>query len=276
MSLLFGLDTRTPASGKEAIMPARDLPSDPRLEHLKNQARELQRRVRGGDPGAVAAVHEFHPRLAGAAGSPELARFPLTAAQLIIARQYGFASWARLRQSIAVVIRPVASPRELARAFELIGARRAPALDQDRYFVQLARRFPADRPLLLVAELDGQLIGAGFAFRKDSSPGCRTATLRNVAVLPPYRGLGLERRLIQRIEQAAASLGLTGIILGGSRSAERQFFRGMGYRGRHEGGFMGKQLPLTPQRRDPAWRERLEDLRSRRQARLTAPQQGPA
>lgn len=203
-------------------------------------------------------------------GSPELARFPLTAAQLIIARQYGFASWARLRRGIAVVLRPAASPRELARAFELIGARRAPALEQDRYFLQLARRFPDDWPLMLVAELDGQIIGTGFAFRKDSSPACKTATLRNVAVRPPYRGLGLERRLIRRIEDSAASLGLTAIILGGPRGAERQIFASMGYRGRHDGGFMGKQLPLMPRQRNPAWRERLEDLRGRRQLRLAA------
>ena len=112
-------------------MPARDLPADPSLEHLKNQARDLQHRVRAGDPGAVAAVREFHPRLAGLAGdSPELAGFPLAAAQLVIARQYGFVSWARLRRNVAVVIRLVTSPRELARAFELIDARRAPALNR--------------------------------------------------------------------------------------------------------------------------------------------------
>jgi GNAT superfamily N-acetyltransferase len=253
---------RTPGTGKEAIVPVRDLPGDPSLEHLKNQARALQRRVRAGDPDAVEAVREFHPRSAAVTGeSPGLAGFSLADAQLVIAREYGLASWARLRRSIEVVIRPVASPRELARAFELIGARRAPALEQDRYFLQLARRFPGDRPLLLVAELDGQLIGAGVAFRKDSSPACRTATLRNVAVRPSYRGLGLERRLIQRIEQGAASLGVTGIILGGPRGAERQFFLSMGYRGRHEGGFMGKQLPLTVRQRDPGWHERLENLR---------------
>jgi hypothetical protein len=57
--------------------------------------------------------------------------------------------------------------------------------------------------------------------RKDSTPARRTATLRNVAVQPPYRGLGLERRLIQRIEDGAASLGVAGIILGGPRRAER-------------------------------------------------------
>jgi GNAT superfamily N-acetyltransferase len=93
-----------------------------------------------------------------------------------------------------------------------------------------------------------------------------------VAVQPPYRGLGLERRLIQRIEEGAASLGVTGIILGGARGAERQFFASMGYRGRHEGGLMGKQLPLTVRQRNPGWRQRLEDLRSRQQSRRTAQQ----
>jgi hypothetical protein len=127
---------------------------------------------------------------------------------------------------------------------------------------------------MLVAELHGEAIGAGLAFRKDSSPGCRTATLRNVAVLPPYGGLGLERRLIRRIEDGAASLGVTGIILGGPSGAERQFFLDMGYRGRHEGGLMSKQLPATPRHRDPACLERLEGLRSRRQSRLAARLQG--
>jgi GNAT superfamily N-acetyltransferase len=266
---------RTPGSGKEAIVPARDLPGDPSLEHLKNQARTLQRRVRAADPQAVAAVREFHPRLTALTGdSPVLARFSRADAQLVIARQYGYPSWARLRQGIEVVIRPVSSPRELARAFELTGARRAPALEQDRYFLQLARRLPDDPQIMLVAELNGQIIGAGFAFRKE--PACKTATLRNVAVRQPYRGLGLERRLIQRIEDGAASLGVTGIILGGPRGTERQFFLGMGYRGRHEGGFMSKPLPLTVPQRDPGWHERLADLRSRRQSRLAARQQHPA
>ena len=44
-------------------MPVRDLPGDPSLEHLRNQARSLQQRVRASDPDAVAAVREFHPRL---------------------------------------------------------------------------------------------------------------------------------------------------------------------------------------------------------------------
>lgn len=45
------------------------------------------------------------PALRGAAaGSPGLARFPLTAAPLVIARQYGIGSWAPLRRNVAAVI----------------------------------------------------------------------------------------------------------------------------------------------------------------------------
>jgi hypothetical protein len=88
-------------------------------------------------------VRELHPATMTVTGdSAALARFPLAAAQIVVARQYGLASWARLRRSAKVVTRPVASPQELARVFELIGARRALALEQDRYFLQLARRFP--------------------------------------------------------------------------------------------------------------------------------------
>ena len=70
-------------------MPVRDLPPDPSLENLKNQARRLQRLVRAGDHQAIAAVREFHPRPTALAG---LARFSLADAQLVTARQYGFVS----------------------------------------------------------------------------------------------------------------------------------------------------------------------------------------
>jgi GNAT superfamily N-acetyltransferase len=233
-------------------VPTRQLPGNSSLEHLKNQARILQRQVRAADPQATATVREFHPRLALAAGdSPELASFPLTAAQLVIARQYGFASWTRLRQHAEVIIRPVASPRELARAFELTGARSAPALAQDRRFLDPARRFHDDRPLLLVAELHGQIIGAAFAFRRHG-PADQGATLRNVTVLPPHHGKGIERRLVEAIEQAAASLGVISVNLAGATGDERDFYVAMGYRGRHAGGLMSKQLPRPPRPRRPS------------------------
>src|SRR5206468_8937657 len=124
-------------------------------------------------------------------------------------------------------------------AFELIGARRVPALEQDRYFLQVARRFGEDRSLMLVAELGGQIIGAGFAFRRCSQPG-GAVTLRDVAVLPPHDGTGLQRRLIRTIERAAMRLGAEAVNLGGATGAERGFYLGMGYRGRRAGGLMRK------------------------------------
>jgi predicted N-acetyltransferase YhbS len=161
---------------------------------------------------------------------------------MVIARQYGIGSRARLRRNVAAVVRPAASPGELARAFELIGARRAPALEQDRYFLQVARRFPEDQPLMLVAELDGQVIGAGFAFRRCSQPG-KAVTLRNVGVLPAHDGVGLQRRLIRTPERAAGRLGAERVILGEPAGAEREFYLSMRYRGRHHGGLMTKTLP---------------------------------
>jgi ankyrin repeat protein len=78
-------------------MPTVPLPQDPNLVQLRNQARELQRAVRRGDDAAQALVAEFHP------GPPDAAGFPLSAAQLVLARRYDFASWARLRRHVETV-----------------------------------------------------------------------------------------------------------------------------------------------------------------------------
>ncbi len=73
------------------------LPQDPDLHQLRNQARELQRAVRAGDKAARARVVRWQPDPA----PPE--RFRLTAAQLVLAREHGFASWARLRRYVRIV-----------------------------------------------------------------------------------------------------------------------------------------------------------------------------
>jgi hypothetical protein len=71
-------------------MPTLPLPDRPDLAQLRRQARELQRAVRVGDPDALAHVREHATR---AAPSPTYA---LSAAQLVLARHYGFASWPKL------------------------------------------------------------------------------------------------------------------------------------------------------------------------------------
>jgi len=92
-------------------MSANSLPANPSLDHLRGQARALQRAVRAGDRTAAGRVGRGHPE-----GVPvELSTFPLSAAQLVIAREYGFPSWPRLKASIGTA----ADPRtQLRRAIE--------------------------------------------------------------------------------------------------------------------------------------------------------------
>ncbi len=72
----------------------RPLPSRPSLEYERKQAKSLLRRLRAGDPDAIARARERHGALQPSLG----ADIPLADAQLVIAREYGFASWPRLVQ----------------------------------------------------------------------------------------------------------------------------------------------------------------------------------
>jgi hypothetical protein len=92
-------------------VPVLPLPARPSPENLRKQAKTLQQLVRAGVPGALATVAEFHPRLGSiTTGTPLLGAFSLADAQLVIARQYGFPSWAGLRQYLAAVAEFSRSP----------------------------------------------------------------------------------------------------------------------------------------------------------------------
>ncbi|MFZ1994967.1 MAG: ankyrin repeat domain-containing protein [Solirubrobacteraceae bacterium] len=94
-------------------MPPRGLPGNANLEQLKNGAKSFQRAVRAGDAGAAEVVREFHPRLAAARpGSLELAGFTRADALLVVARRYGFPSWAKLKAHLELVERYARSPHE--------------------------------------------------------------------------------------------------------------------------------------------------------------------
>ena len=82
-------------------MPVRPLPSKPNLDHLKYQAKDLLRDLARRDLGAAQRIREFHPRFAGASDAEIFnAHLRLSDAQLAIARESGFASWARLKRHI--------------------------------------------------------------------------------------------------------------------------------------------------------------------------------
>ena len=84
----------------------KSLPPRPSLEHLKHQATALLREGREHLPEALArlAEHLHRPQLsletAGISATPARRGLKLADAQFVIAREYGFAHWAELKQHV--------------------------------------------------------------------------------------------------------------------------------------------------------------------------------
>ena len=83
------------------------LPPQPNLEQLRKQAKSLLKEQQTANPEALSRIREHHPRLKN---SPEKLHFALADAQLIIAREYGFETWSKLK---AYVMTP-----EITKSFE--------------------------------------------------------------------------------------------------------------------------------------------------------------
>src|ERR1700680_1404967 len=82
-------------------MPVRRLPSNPNLDHLKYQAKDLLNDHAAHTPDVAQRIREFHPRFNRATDTEVSdAQLSLSDAQLTIAREYGFPSWARLKRHI--------------------------------------------------------------------------------------------------------------------------------------------------------------------------------
>jgi hypothetical protein len=83
-----------------------DLPARPDLDQLRHQAKDLLRAVQLGDPEATARIRVVSDQLI------------LSSAQLALAREYGFASWAKLK--LEVERRAVLNGRDLSRLTNLL------------------------------------------------------------------------------------------------------------------------------------------------------------
>ncbi len=82
-------------------MPVRRLPSNPNLDHLKYQAKDLLKAHAAREQAAAQLIREFNPRFARAADAEIFdSALKLSDAQLTIAREAGFPSWARLKKHI--------------------------------------------------------------------------------------------------------------------------------------------------------------------------------
>jgi len=71
----------------------RSLPPNPSLENLKKHAKTLNRSWQQNHPAALERIRAFHPH-------PDAAKPRLTAAQFVLAREYGFDSWRQLRAAV--------------------------------------------------------------------------------------------------------------------------------------------------------------------------------
>jgi len=82
-------------------MPVRTLPPRPDLAQIKRQSYELQQLHRDGKLAAAARIIANHPRYRNATAESVLAAtLRLADAQLVLAREYGFQSWAALKHDV--------------------------------------------------------------------------------------------------------------------------------------------------------------------------------
>jgi hypothetical protein len=76
------------------------LPENPSLDHLKHQAKDLLQELRDGKADALTRATDHLPRRKQ--GEPP----KLSDAQLIIAREYGYASWPKLKGHVELLATP--------------------------------------------------------------------------------------------------------------------------------------------------------------------------
>jgi ATP-dependent Clp protease adapter protein ClpS/tetratricopeptide (TPR) repeat protein len=79
------------------------LPARPDLAQERRRAKDLLKAVRSGDSAAIARFRSQHPRHAALTPGRLAADVQLSDAQLVIAREYGFASWPSLKAHIEQV-----------------------------------------------------------------------------------------------------------------------------------------------------------------------------
>jgi len=72
----------------------RQLPARPNFRQLQHQAKDLLKELRSGAEDALSRFREHHPRFA------DRTKPSLSDAQLVIAREYGFASWPQLKRHV--------------------------------------------------------------------------------------------------------------------------------------------------------------------------------
>src|SRR5258705_1394620 len=83
----------------------RELPARPDIEQLKHQAKDLLKCYKSGEPAAVERIRQSHPRRSKTpATEARTASLRLSDAQFVIAREYGFESWPKLKAALENIL----------------------------------------------------------------------------------------------------------------------------------------------------------------------------
>jgi ankyrin repeat protein len=99
-------------------MDPKPLPARPSLEQYKKQAKELLKAYRSADVATIRRVKRNHPRFEDlSAPGFDVTKFVLADAQLVIAREHGFESWAKFTKRIEVINSEIAALKNPVAAF---------------------------------------------------------------------------------------------------------------------------------------------------------------
>src|SRR5581483_8998929 len=148
-----------------ATLPTVPLPNNPSVEQLRTQAKAVRDLAGAGVQGALDLVGAHHP------DGPHAVT--LTGAQLVVARHYGFSSWARLTRHVEMIERYRRDPDEVEDASDPVDAFLALAClrygddDPSRWSraAAILDAHPAARahPLVAAAACDVEALGAALA-----------------------------------------------------------------------------------------------------------------
>ena len=147
------------------------LPDHPNLTSLRKQAKSLLAAWRAGDQQALTRVQELHPR---GDRLTALGRHSLADAQLVVARGYGFASWARLLQHV----RLAPGAQALHTMDRLFQATLAPSGEPGTVGLVLDRRVE----VVWQAHLDGRPAAAELLRAAGAGPGSGAADGRGLMI----------------------------------------------------------------------------------------------
>lgn len=170
-----------------------------------------------------------------------------------------------------ITIRPVASSEELASALQLIYEQVADLISPgQRPYQNVPDYFPVYQELMLVAEFDGEIVGAVVGYGPAPGPNGQFSVLvKGLGVSAQHRGGGVGRLLMEDLEVRAAAMGAVEIHLGAVPSA-RAFYARIGYSGKSR---MRKALTGNGVARYGSAderKQRLAQMRARRNDRVAS------